>query len=59
MSCLYVLEINPLSIASFASIFSHSEGCLFVSFMFSFINMYMWNLENSTDEPISLTGREM
>ena len=29
MSCLYILEINPLSIASFANIFSHSEGCLF------------------------------
>ena len=25
MSCLYVLEINPLSVASFANIFSHSE----------------------------------
>uniref|UniRef100_A0A8C6E8I4 Uncharacterized protein n=1 Tax=Moschus moschiferus TaxID=68415 RepID=A0A8C6E8I4_MOSMO len=28
-SCLYILEINPLSVASFAIIFSHSEGCLF------------------------------
>ena len=28
MSCLYILEINPLSVASFANIFSHSEGCL-------------------------------
>ena len=28
MSCLYILEINPLSV-SFAVIFSHSEGCLF------------------------------
>ena len=36
MSCLYVLEINPLSIVSFANIFSHSEGCLFVLFMVSF-----------------------
>ena len=35
MSCLYVLEINPLSVASFANIFSHSEGCLFVLFMVS------------------------
>ena len=26
MSCLYILEINPLSIVSFAIIFSHSEG---------------------------------
>ena len=29
MSCLYIFEINPLSVASFAIIFSHSEGCLF------------------------------
>ena len=36
MSCLYILEINPLSVASFANIFSHSEGCLFVFFMVSF-----------------------
>ena len=35
MSCLYVLEINPLSVVSFANIFSHSEGCLFVLFMVS------------------------
>ena len=29
MSCLYILEINPLSVGSFAIIFSHYEGCLF------------------------------
>ena len=29
MSCLYILEINPLSVVSFAIIFSHFEGCLF------------------------------
>ena len=29
MSCLYSLENNPLSVVSFAIIFSHSEGCLF------------------------------
>ena len=28
MSCLYVLEITPLSVVSFAIMFSHSEGCL-------------------------------
>ena len=28
MSCLYILEINPLLIVSFAINFSHSEGCL-------------------------------
>ena len=29
-SCLYIFEINSLSVASFAIIFSHSEGCLFI-----------------------------
>ena len=27
-SCLYIFEINPLSVSSFAIIFSHSESCL-------------------------------
>ena len=30
MSCLYILEINPLSGASFVHIFSHSEGGLLI-----------------------------
>ena len=29
ISCLYILEINPLSVVLFAIVFSHSEGCLF------------------------------
>ena len=29
MSCLYILEINPLSVVSFAIIFSHSGGLSF------------------------------
>ena len=33
---IYILEINPLSVDSFANIFSHSEGCLFVLFVVSF-----------------------
>jgi len=36
MRCLYILEINPLSMVSFAIIFSHSEGCLFTLFIVSF-----------------------
>ena len=28
LSCLYVLEVNPLSVVSFAIIFSHSKGFL-------------------------------
>ena len=35
-SCLYILEINPLPVVSFAIIFSHSEGCLFTLFIVSF-----------------------
>ena len=35
-SCLYLFEINPLSVASFAIIFSHSEGCLFTLLIVSF-----------------------
>ena len=37
MSCLHILEINPLSVVSFAIIFSHSEGCrLFTLLIASF-----------------------
>ena len=36
MSCLYIWGINPLSVVSFANIFSHSEGCLFIVFVVSF-----------------------
>ena len=36
MSCLYILEMNPLSVVSFAIIFSHSEGCLFTLLIVSF-----------------------
>ena len=35
-SCLCILEINPLSVALFANIFSHPVGCLFILFMVSF-----------------------
>ena len=31
-----MLEIRPLSVASFANMFSQSVGCLFVLFMVSF-----------------------
>ena len=36
MSCLYILEINSLSVVSFTIIFSHSEGCLFILLIVSF-----------------------
>ena len=36
MSCIYILEINPLSVVSFAIIFSHFEGRLFTLLIVSF-----------------------
>ena len=36
MSCLFILEINPFSVVSFAIIFSHSEGCPFTLLIVSF-----------------------
>ena len=33
-SCLYIIEINSLSVAI---IFSHSEGCLFILLIVSFV----------------------
>ena len=36
MSCLYILEINPLLVVSFAIIFSHCEGHFSTLFIVSF-----------------------
>ena len=36
-SCLHIFEISCLSVASFAIIFSHSEGCLFTLLIVSFV----------------------
>ena len=47
MSCLYTLEINPLSVVSFAIIFSHSEGCLFTLLIVSFAVKKLLNLVRS------------
>ena len=47
MSCLYILEINPLSVVSFALIFSHTEGCLFTLFIVSFAVQKLLNLIRS------------
>ena len=35
-SCLYILEIKPLSVASLETIFPHSVRCLFFFFLVSF-----------------------
>ena len=44
MSCLYILEINPLSVISFAIIFSNSEACLFILLIVSFAVQKLLNL---------------
>ena len=36
-SCLHIFEISPLSVASFAIIFSHSEDYLFTLLIVSFV----------------------
>ena len=47
MSCLYILENNPLSVVSFAIIFSHSEGCLFTLLVVSFAVQKLLSLMRS------------
>ena len=47
MSCLYILETNPLLVTSFANIFSHSVGCLFIVFMVFFAVQKLLNLIRS------------
>ena len=37
MSCLYIFEINYLSVALFIIIFSQTEGCIFTLLIVSFI----------------------
>ena len=45
--CLYILEINSLSVVSFAIIFSYSEGCLFTVLIVSFIVQKLLSLIKS------------
>ena len=47
MSCLYILEINPLSVVSLAVSFSHSKGCLFTLLIVSFAMQKLLSLIRS------------
>ena len=50
LSCrtyLYILEINSLSVASFAIIFSHSQGHLFTLLIVSFVVQKLLSLIRS------------
>ena len=46
-SCLYIFEINPLSVASFTIILSHSEGCLFTLLTVSSVMQKLLSLTRS------------
>ena len=46
-SCLYIFEINSLSVASFAVFFSRSEGCLFTLLILSFVVQKLLSLIRS------------
>ena len=46
-SCLYIFEISCLSLASFAIIFSHSEGCLFTLLIVCFVVQKLLSLIRS------------
>ena len=47
MTCLYIFEIHSLSVALFAIVFSHSEGCLFTLLIGSFIVQKLLSLIRS------------
>ena len=46
-SCLYIFEINSLSVALVAIIFPHSEGCLFTWLIVSFVVQKLLSLIRS------------
>ena len=47
MSCMYIFEINSLSVVLLAIIFSHSEGCLFILLIVSFVVQKLLSLIRS------------
>ena len=47
MCSLYIVEISCLQVASFAIIFSHSEGCLFTLLIVSFVVQKLLSLIRS------------
>ena len=47
ISCLYIFEITSLSVASFAIIFSHYEGCLFTLLIVFFVVQKLLSLTRS------------
>ena len=51
-SCLYIFEMNPLSVASFAIFLSQSEGCLFTLLVDSrLLRLLHWQASSLTLAP--------
>ena len=57
MSYLYILEINPLSVVSFAIIFSYSEGCLFTLLESPLDCKEIQPVHSKGDQPRLIIGR--
>ena len=54
-SCLYIFEINPLSVASFTIIFAQSEGCFFTLLIFFLITVTLeYSLKSESMIPPTL-----
>ena len=47
INCLYILEINPLSVTLFGNIFSHPVDCLFILFLVYFAGQKFVSLTGS------------
>ena len=47
MSCLYISQVNPLSVVSLVIIFSHSEGYLFTLLRVCFVVQKIFSLIRS------------
>ena len=58
MICLYILELNPLSVASFTIIFSQSEGCLPIFVFLNFAVQKPLSLMFQAKAGLNETGEE-
>ena len=56
---LYILDINPLSVISFANTFAHSVGCLFILSVVTFAVQKLLSLIGSHLFILSLIGSHL
>ena len=52
ISCLSILEINPLLVVSLAVVFSHSDGCLLLSFTLFIVSFAVQKLSSFVRSPL-------